>query len=95
MYDLSFCIRYLQGWKFYTFSYLLDFVTKTQNPSVYDPRSWEFTVPSLDDFVGGDRDKLLLCPITALRKYLAQPRKYYPDIFGLFVSTFKRNKQVS
>ena len=34
--------------------------------SVHDLRFDMFTVPSLDDFVGGDGEKLLLCPITAL-----------------------------
>ena len=33
-----------------TFSFLPDFVAKTQNPSVPDPQFDEFMVPSLDDF---------------------------------------------
>ena len=38
------------------FSYVSDFVAKTQTP----------LIPSLDDFVGSYRDELLLCPIIAL-----------------------------
>ena len=37
-------------------------MAKTQNPSVPDSRFKEFSVPSLDDFVSGDRDELLLLP---------------------------------
>ena len=47
----------------------------------------EFSVPSLDDFVGDDRDELLLCPIRALRKYLSQTEQYRLGIEGLFMST--------
>ena len=49
------------------FSYVPDFVAKTQNPVVHDLRYEEFTIPSLDDFVGGDRDELLLFLIMALK----------------------------
>ena len=45
-----------------SFSFLFDFVAKTQNPSVPVPRFDEFTVPFLDDFVDGDRDELFICP---------------------------------
>ena len=37
-------------------------MTKTQNPSIHDPRFEEFMISSLDDFVDSERDKLLLCP---------------------------------
>ena len=45
-----------------TFSFLTDFLAKTQNPSVPDSRFEEFLVPSQDDFVGGNRDELLTLP---------------------------------
>ena len=60
---LSFLVHHSCGWGSVTFSFLPDFVAKTQNPSVPDPRFEEFTVPSLDDFVDGDWDELLLCSI--------------------------------
>ena len=72
--DLSFCSYHSWGWRSCTFSYLPDFVAKTQNLSVHDTRFDEFTIPSLDDFVVGDWDELLLCPIRA-RKYLARPEQ--------------------
>ena len=55
LHDLSSRVRHSQGWKSYTFSFLPDFVAKTQNPSVPDSCFEEFSVPSLDDFVGDDR----------------------------------------
>ena len=70
-------------------------MAKTQNPSAPDSRFEEFLVPSLDDFVGDDRDELLLCPIRALRKYLSWTEQYYPGIEGLFISTGRHKKRVS
>ena len=72
-------------WRFSTFTFLLDFVAKTQNPLVPDPHFDEITIPSLDDFVGGDRDELLHYLIRALRKYLSRTKHYRPDIEGLFI----------
>ena len=48
-------------------SFVPDFLTMTQNPSIDDLRFEEFTVTSLDNFMDGDRDSLLLCPIRTLR----------------------------
>ena len=70
-------------------------MAKTQNPSVPDSHFEEFSVLSLDDFAGGDRGKLLLCLIRALRKYLTRMEQYRPGIEGLFVSTGRRKKWVS
>ena len=57
----------------------------------------EFTIPLLDDFAGGDHDELLLllCPIRALKKYLARTEQYLFGISGLFTSTSQRKKRVS
>ena len=78
-----------------TFSFLPDFVAKTQNPSVPDPQFDEFMVPSLDDFVDGDRDEHLLCPIRVPYKYLSQMEQYRPGIEGLFIATGMLRKRVS
>ena len=55
---LSFHVHHSCGWRSCAFSFLPDFVAKTQNLSVLDPRFDEFMVPSLDDFVIGDRNEL-------------------------------------
>ena len=54
LHGLSFCVRHLHGWSSCTFSFLPDFMAKTQNPSVPDSRFDEFSVPFLDDFIGSD-----------------------------------------
>ena len=86
LHSLSFCVRHLRGWRSCTFSFLLDFVAKTWNPFVPDSNFKEFSVPSLDDFIVGDRDELLPCPIRALCKYLTRTEQCRPGIKGLFVS---------
>ena len=64
--SLSFHVHQSRGWRSCTFSFLSDFIAKTQNPSVTDPHFNEFTVLFLDDVVDGGKDELLLCPIGAL-----------------------------
>ena len=92
---LSFCVCHTGSCRSCTFFFLPDFMTKTQNPYVPDSRFEEFSVPCLDDFVGGDRDKLLLYPVRALCKYLSHTERYCPVIEGLFVSTGWSKKRVS
>ena len=70
-------------------------MAKTYNPSVPYSYFEEFYVPSLDDSVRDDREELLLCPISALRKYLSRTEQYRPGIEGLFVSTGRSKKRVS
>ena len=59
-----------------TFSFIFDSVAKAQNPSVYDPEFGFFTVPVQADFVDGDRDEMLFCPIRALKEYLGRTEQY-------------------
>ena len=70
-------------------------MAKTQDPSVPDVRFEGFTIPSLRDFVGGDPDEMLLCPVRALRRYLARTRHCRPQCRRLFVSTTGAKKEVS
>ena len=95
LHGLSFRVLHSCSWKLCTFLFLPDYMAKTQNPSVPDSRFEEFSVPSLDDFVGDDRDELLLCFICALLKYLSRMEQYHPGIEGLFVSTGRRKRRVS
>ena len=87
LHGLSFQIHHCQGWKFVTFSFLLDFAAKTQNSLIPDFSFNDFSIPSSDDFVGGGCDELPLSPIRVLKKYLARMEQYRPGISGLFVST--------
>ena len=57
------------GWGSSTFSFVPDFmVVKTQNSSVIKPWCKGFTVLSFSDFVDGDSDKMLPCPVRGVRK---------------------------
>ena len=75
--------------------FVSDFVAKTQNPSVHAPRFKQFMIPSLDDFVDVDRDKLMLCPIRILRKSQSRTEQYCLEISNLFAPTTKRKKRAS
>ena len=55
----------------------------------------EFTIPSLTDFVEGDRGEMLLCAIRASRKYLSRTKQYHPASGNAFVLTTEAKKWVS
>ena len=95
LHGLSFCVWHLLGWRSCSFSFFPDFVAKTQNLSLPDPRFEVFSVLALDDFVGGDQDELLLCPIRLLQKYLTCMKQYCPGVPSLFISAGRKKKQVS
>ena len=74
--SLSYWGHYSKGWRSCTFLYLPGFIPKMQNLSVYDPGFEEFTNSSMADFVDEDRDKMLLCPIGAPKKYLSRTEQF-------------------
>ena len=65
-------------------SYLPEFLAKSESEANPLPRS--FIVKSLRDFAGGDDQELLLCPVRALRIYLARTERLVPHPRTLFVS---------
>ena len=67
LHGLSFHVLRSQGCKSCMFPFISDFVAKPQTSSIHDYR-FEFIIPSLDDFMDGDRDKFLLCPMRSLTK---------------------------
>ena len=93
-------VCHLKGWKSCSFSLVPDFVAKTQNPSVYDSCFKEFTVPSLVDFVDGDRNEMLCCLIRSIlskdiKRYLSRMEQFRPECSALFFLITKRKKRVS
>ena len=72
-----------------------DLITKTQNPSILEFIFQEFIIPSLTDFMNGDREEMLLYHIRTIRKYLSWIEQYCPACTNLFVSVIKRKKWVS
>ena len=95
LHGLSFWVHHSCGWKYCTFSFLSDFLAKTQNPSVPDSCFEEFSVLPVDDFVRDDKDELLLCPIRSLCGYLSRTEQYRPGIEWLFISTGRCKRRVS
>ena len=65
-------------------SYLPEFRAKTE--SAVNPLPRSFCVRSLNSFVGDLPDELLLCPVRALRAYLARTSSILPRPRTLFVS---------
>ena len=70
-----------------TFSFVPEFVAKTQKPSVLDDSFEEFTIPFLHDFNNGNCDETLHCPIKAMCRYLSRMEQFHPDCKNLLVST--------
>ena len=95
LHGISHEVRHSRGWNSLTFSFVPDFVAKTQDPSVFDARFESFTVPSLRDLTDGDQDEMLLCPVRAVREYLKRTRMFRPELPRLFLSTGLRRKMVS
>ena len=65
-------------------------MAETQNLPVYDSHFEKFIVSSLSDIVDGDRDKMLLCPIGAVKKYLSRTEQFRPERSSLFFSAIKK-----
>ena len=53
------------------------------------------TLQSLADFVDDDRDRMLLCPIRALKKYVSRTELLRPACSWLFVLATKTKRQMS
>ena len=95
LHGLSYQVQHSQGWKSCAFSFVPDFVDKTQNLSRHGSKFEELSIPFSDDFVGGDRDELVLCSIGALRRCLSCAEQYHSEFLNLLASVTNRKKQVS
>ena len=67
-------------------------MAKTQNPSVPDSFFDGFPIPSVHDFVDGDRDEILLNPEHSQREFVTHP--LHPACPHLFISMGKLQKCV-
>ena len=52
---------------------------------MYVPHFEEFALPLLVDLVDGNRVKMLLCPIRAVRRYLSRIEDFSSECSNLFV----------
>ena len=85
----------LEGLKVLHLRFCFWLVAMTRNPSVLDLKIDAFMISSLMDFVDGDSEKVLLCSVRALRRYLSRTKQYHPACANLLVSMTKRKKRVS
>ena len=74
-------------------SYLKDFRAKTESDANRLPRS--FVVKALNDFVGDLPEELLLCPVRALKAYIARSERLLPSPRSLFRSPKRPKKAIS
>ena len=65
-------------------SYVPEFLAKTE--TAVHPLPHSFSVQSLQDFVAGLQEELLLCPVRSLREYLWRTSKFVNRPRRLFVS---------
>ena len=75
------------------FSYVPEFVAKTESLSNPIPRS--FLVKSSSDFAAGLHEELLLCPVHALRIYLDRTASFSPLPRRLFLSPRRPSRALS
>ncbi|XP_068222509.1 uncharacterized protein [Palaemon carinicauda] len=73
LHGLSFEVSHSKGWKELSFKFLPEFVAKTQNPAVADPRFEEFSIPVIPH--SDNPEDLLLCPVRTIRKYLSPVKR--------------------
>lgn len=83
---LSHVVSHSHDWSRATFSFVTDFVAKTQVPG-RSSRLKSFQIPALTSILGGTDLDATLCPVRALRLYLQRTKSFRPKRDRLFVST--------
>ena len=94
LHALSYRVSHSRNWGEVSFSFVLGFVAKTQDPSSLAPRFEGFTVPALPN-ARNNRNGRLLCPVRAVRRYLDRTAAHRPRCERLFVTAGRSNKEVS
>ena len=93
LHALSYHVSHSRGWAEVSFSFVLRFVAKIQDPSSLAPRFEGFTVPALPN-ARENRNGRLLCPVRAVRCYLDLTAAHHLRCEQLFV-TAGRSKEIS
>ena len=93
LHALSYCVSHSTDWKEVSFSFVPDFVAKTQDQSSFDPRFESFVVPTLPKSSISPNGRLL-CPVRAVKRYLDRIAQHRLRCERLFIAT-GRNKKVS
>ena len=93
LHALSYRVSHAKDWKEVSFSFVPDFVAKTQDQSSFDPRFENFTVPALPKSSSSPNSRLL-CPVRAIKCYLDRTAQHRPQCERLFI-TSGRTKEIS
>ena len=94
LHALSYHVSHSVGWKEVSFGFVPGFVAKTQDQSSFDPRFESFTVPALPQSRDSTNGRLL-CPVRAVKCYLARTAQHRPLCRRLFVTTGRTKKEIS
>ena len=93
LHTLSFRPSHTRGWGEVSFSFVPDFVAKTQDPSSLAPRFEGFSVPALPNARNNRNGRL--CPVRAVRRYLDRTAAHRPRCERLFVTAGRSKKEIS
>ena len=85
LHALSYRVSHSRGWSEVSFSFVLGFVAKTQDPSSLAPRFEE----------RNNRNGRVLCPVRAVRCYLDCTAAHRQHCERLFVTAGRSNKEIS
>ena len=91
---LSHRVSHSVGWKEVSFSFVPGFVAKTQDQSSLDSRFESFTIPALPKSRDSPNGRLL-CPVRAVKHYLARTTQHRPCCERLFVASGCTKKEIS
>ena len=93
LHALSYLVSHSRGWAEVSFSFVLGFVAKTQDPSSLASRFEGFTVPALPNARNIRNGRL--CPVQAVRRYLDRTAAHRPRCQQLFVTAGHSKKEIS
>ena len=91
---MSYCVSHTRNWGEVSFSFVTDFVAKTQDPSSFAPRFEGFSVPALPN-VRNNRNGRLLCPVRAVRCYLDHTAAHRPRCELFFVTAGRSKEEIA
>ena len=94
LHALSYRVFHSVGWKEVSFGFVPGFVAKTQDQSSLDQRFQSFTVPALPKSSISPNGRLL-CPVRAVKCYLARNAHYHPRCERLSVTSGRTKKEIS
>ena len=94
LHALSFRVSHSEGRSESSFRFVPGFVAKTQDASSHNLRFEGFCVPTLPKSSTNPNSRLL-CPVRAVRCYLARTAPHRPRCERLFVTAGRRKKEIS